>query len=260
MIRKIKHALCARVNRAYGRVKLKARFREGEAGMLFIIGHMRTGSTLLVHILCNNPEIIGYGETHYAYSKQSDIYASALKIYEKMGSKPKGRYALDKVIHQGLIKDDRVIHHPAVQVIFLIRSPAESLSSMLEAEVVPSPEGAVEHYIRQLTWVSRLTSQVEYESTAFLTYDNIVHKTDEVLDGLGEFLDLKKPLRSEYNTMESTDVYGIGDPGPHIHAEEVKKDIDRTLDPRVEPYLTETRSLFNDCLENLRKSCIQVAS
>ena len=70
---------------------------------------------------------------------------------------------------------------------FGIRSPAESLSSMLEAEVVPSPEGAVEHYIRQLTWVSRLTSQVEYESTAFLTYDNIVHKTDEVLDGLGNF-------------------------------------------------------------------------
>jgi LPS sulfotransferase NodH len=32
-----------------------------------ILSHMRSGSTLLAHLLASHPEIIGYGETHIRY-------------------------------------------------------------------------------------------------------------------------------------------------------------------------------------------------
>jgi len=260
MIERIQKAVRARLRRIYGRFRLQSRFRSEASGMVFLIGHMRTGSTLLVHILCDNPGIVGYGETHYSYSEKSDVYASALKIYEETEEPLGDEYTLDKVLHRRLMKNDSVVFHPAVKVIFLVRSPAESLSSMLEADVVSSPDHAVEHYIGQLTWISGLASQIEFENATFTTYEQLIQNTDEVLSGLRRFLDLEAPLRPEYSTMQSTGVYGVGDPGPHIHAGTVKTDIDRDIDPRVEPYLEETRRVFDDCLEDLGLRCAQLTS
>ena len=36
--------------------------------LLFVLGHMRSKSSLLVHLLNSNPEVLGYGETHIGYT------------------------------------------------------------------------------------------------------------------------------------------------------------------------------------------------
>ena len=41
--------------------------------VLFIMGHMRSGSTLLMHLLVNHPQIIGCGERSVAYRSDDDL-------------------------------------------------------------------------------------------------------------------------------------------------------------------------------------------
>jgi len=41
--------------------------------ILLILSHMRSGSSLLTHLLNSNPEIIGYGETHIQYASEQDF-------------------------------------------------------------------------------------------------------------------------------------------------------------------------------------------
>jgi hypothetical protein len=43
------------------------------AEKLLLLGHMRCGSSLLTHILVDNPEIAGYGETHTRYNTSNDF-------------------------------------------------------------------------------------------------------------------------------------------------------------------------------------------
>ena len=49
--------------------------------ILFVLSHMRSGSSLLTHILNTNNEIIGYGETHIKYSSELDFKALLSKVY-----------------------------------------------------------------------------------------------------------------------------------------------------------------------------------
>ena len=38
---------------------------------LFLVGHMRCGSTALANVLCAHPSVSGYGETHVRYDRPS---------------------------------------------------------------------------------------------------------------------------------------------------------------------------------------------
>ncbi len=54
--------------------------------ILFLLSHMRSGSSLLSHILVTNPEIAGFGETHIKYSVEDDFEKLILKINELVGN------------------------------------------------------------------------------------------------------------------------------------------------------------------------------
>ncbi len=45
---------------------------------LFLIGHMRCGSTALSAILCSRPDTSGYGEAHIAYTDRAALGVLAL--------------------------------------------------------------------------------------------------------------------------------------------------------------------------------------
>jgi hypothetical protein len=66
---------------------------------LFVLGHMRSGSTLLCHLLCNSDEIIGFGETHNNYRRRSDLAKLLTSVRASTGKNPfKYRYVLDKIV------------------------------------------------------------------------------------------------------------------------------------------------------------------
>jgi hypothetical protein len=70
---------------------------------LFVLGHMRSGSSLLVHLLNSSPEILGYGETHREYTGRRSLFClhdDVCREFEKHGeiTDPFYRYVMDKIV------------------------------------------------------------------------------------------------------------------------------------------------------------------
>ena len=50
------------------------------AGYLFVVGHMRSYSSLLAHILGSHPRIVGYAEMHQKYRNVLDLLELTRKV------------------------------------------------------------------------------------------------------------------------------------------------------------------------------------
>jgi len=67
---------------------------------VFIMGHMRCGSTLLLHILLTNREMIGCGERNAAYCSHRDL--DKLEIFARAAQRAPFRrfgYVVDQINH-----------------------------------------------------------------------------------------------------------------------------------------------------------------
>jgi hypothetical protein len=213
--------------------------------MLFVLGHMRTGSSLLVHILASHRNIVGYGETHNVYTRPADFGATAANVYRSLRRFPGNEeHLLDKVLHKYQIARTDVLRHPSVRVIFIIRRPDTALSSMIRNEVVVEAEDACQHYVQQIEWVHRLSETLPAERWTFTTYSELTQESHSLLRRIESFLGLSSPLSERYDTNRHTGTRGVGDSSPHIVAGYIKQNIDREIDPRIRPYLDETREEF----------------
>lgn len=243
-----------RAERWIGRKLFAAPLLEGDRRMLFVLGHMRTGSSLLVHILASHREILGYGETHNVYARPKDFGATAANVYRRLRAVP-GReaYLLDKVLHKYQIVHADVLEHPSVRVIFMIRRPDTALSSMIRNEVVSGAEEAYRYYAQHMGWIRRLSLELPSEQWTYTTYTGLTEDSDAVLERIGSFLELSVPLSERYETNQYTGTPGVGDPGPHIEAGHIKCNIDRDMDPRVRPYVDRAWEQFESCLQRLQE-------
>ena len=242
-----------RGERWLGRRFLADPFLTGDLRMLFVLGHMRSGSSLLVHILTSHRDIVGYGETHNIYTKPEDFGATAARVYRYLRSLPGDeQYLLDKALHEYLIARERVLKHPAVRVIFILRRPDTALSSMVRNEVVSEGEEAHQHYVQQTEWMCRLSERLSPERCMYTTYAELTQRTEDLFSRLESFLGLSAPLPEQYETNQYTGTPGIGDSGPHIEAGYIKRDIDREIDSRVQPYLGHAEEAFEKCRDVLR--------
>src|SRR5262245_43075311 len=76
---------------------LRARSFGSESQYLFILGHMRSASSLLCQLLCTSDEIAGFGETHNNYRRRSDLAKLLISVSKQRGkSSLQRRYVLDK--------------------------------------------------------------------------------------------------------------------------------------------------------------------
>ena len=245
---------CRRAERWVGRRLFAAPFLEGDRRMLFVLGHMRTGSSLLLHILASHRNIVGYGETHNVYTRTADFGATAANVYRSLRRLPGNEaYLLDKVLHKYQIARTEVLRHPSVRVIFMIRRPDTALSSMVRNEVVAGAEDACRHYAQQVEWVHRLSEILPVERWTCTTYSEFTQESDSVLRRIESFLELSAPLSERYDTNRHTGTRGVGDSSPHIEAGYIKRNIDRDVDLRVRPYVERARGRFETCLQLLRE-------
>jgi len=222
--------------------------------MVFVLGHMRTGSSLLVHILASHRDIVGYGETHNVYTRPADFGAAAANVYRSLRRLPGNEaYLLDKVLHKYQIARTEVLWHPSVRVIFMIRRPDTALSSMIRNEVVAEAEDAWRHYAQQVEWVHRLSEALPAERWTCTTYSEFVQKSHSVLRRIESFLELSSPLSERYDTNRHTGTRGVGDSSPHIEAGHIKRNIDRDVDLRVRPYVEQAWERFETCLQLLQE-------
>lgn len=196
---------------------------------LFMLGHMRSGSSLLVHLLNSNPEVLGYGETPIRYTGRRsfvELHDHVLDQFEKNGQ-PSGseyRYVMDKILWHKNIQSRRFLKQVPLSVIVIVRTPTEALPSILSLDLdeIQTPEEALSYYVGRLTRMREILSIYD-SSFAFVTYSDLTEQTNKTLRRISEYLALKEQLTPTYETMWSTGESGIGDPSDRIKEGQIKR-------------------------------------
>lgn len=230
--------------------------RSDQRKMLFICGHMRSGSSLLLHILNTNPDIIGFGELHMRYHSVKDFGKASYKIMRSFNAvRLREYYVLDKVLHTRLMPDQRLLNH--AKTVFIVRRPGEALSSMLKLtyqETSDNPEGAYQYYVKRLRWIAEASETLEPDVWTYTTYRELIRQPAAAFLKMEQLLSLKNPLSGDYNTTWATGKKGIGDSGSKIGKGEILKNKKRKIDDRIVPYLNKAEEEYEKCLHSLTEN------
>jgi hypothetical protein len=203
--------------------------RPRENSYLFIVGHMRSFSSLLSHILGSHPEISGYVETHQSYYGRTDLNALRRRVRETTGARDDCRYVLDKILHNQFYIAPSILTRPDVKTLFLVRRPEETINSILnmmhslQGKALRTAEQAMQYYVARLRQLQSYSLQLE-AAALFVEAERLIDDTDAVLDGLSRWLELEQPLTAEYKTFQWTGVKGYSDPSPNIKVGTVVSD------------------------------------
>jgi hypothetical protein len=182
---------------------------------VFILGHVRSGSTLLSHILASHPEFVGAGEMHISYQTPADLQKLVFKTCELL-HRPflRETYIVDQINHE-YVSDDVLRSDQICKCIILIREPETALASMMNLRVWQEKQ-ALDLYVNRLEALTRYGMLLR-ERALLVEYDDLIDHTDDTLTALTSFLDLELPLTSNYSTHRMTGkVPGFGDPSNNI--------------------------------------------
>lgn len=188
---------------------------------LLLLGHMRSGSTLLLHLLMTNPEISARGERGAVYGSRAEFarLTLATRIARRFLFR-RLRYVADQVNHNHLTPDSSLLQDPRVKLVFILRRPEFALASILELyrahyEQPWSVSRAVEYYVERLAVLAKLGESLPNPTyAALITYEALTESPEETLEALRSFLGLRQGFSQNYNTHSFTGL--SGDPGPNI--------------------------------------------
>ena len=233
------------------------RFRQKPFRILFILSHMRSGSSLFTHLLNSNPEIIGYGETHINYSSELDFKTLMFKVYWNIKNyQMNHKYLLDKVLHNHKFLTDDFLVSEQVYSIFLIRKPQRTLASILEIKPHWSEEKALTYYQERLGLLESYAKLINNKKQSFfITHEQLIDQTDLVFNGLKNFLETQESFSEQYETLRTTGRKGIGDSSENIKAGYIIRN--RTqIDTKFSGELVEKAThSFQKCLTTLSTHC-----
>ncbi|WP_405420062.1 hypothetical protein [Marinobacter flavimaris] len=209
-------------------VLLKPSIITGRSEYLFIISHMRSRSTVLSHVLGSNPGVCGYSELHRSYRNKTDFLKMRVNLYHDLKCDFSNKYILDKILHNRLEISPEMLEAMKPRVIFLLREPESTIKSIIrmrdrvgqknkqsDAGWHDKARSAAEYYCSRLVELSRYADALN-GNYFFLESDDLVDKTDQILNELTDWLKLKQPLANNYEMFENTGKPDYGDPSEAI--------------------------------------------
>jgi len=220
---------------------------------LFLLGTMRSGSSLLTAILCSHPEILGFGETHVVYDgpeKMQELVARVRRAHE--GQQPK-RYVLDKLLHDGLIRDPGALDGIDLTCVFLLREPRRTIESLVH-QLDSTLDDAFNYYRERLLNLERYARA--FPRSAFLTYEGLIADPAGTLERLARFLGLGSPLSAEYRLQPLHDRKGVGDRSGRLQAGRILSEA-REISVRLpEDRVAEAEAAYLRCRPVLEQACV----
>jgi hypothetical protein len=242
--------------------RLATRARPFARRHLFLLGHMRSYSSVLSHILGSHPQIDGYCETHTKYRTRLDLLRLHHRVRKLTGEPLDGDYVLDKVLHDYPLARS-ILDSSRTRGILLVRRPRETLRSIIEMGLHYSPIAwhrdfgrVARYYETRLAGLLRLTEALRGR-VVFLQAETLLSSTPEVLDQLGTFLELQSPLQPEYRRFAHTGENGFGDPSEAISAGRItttQRERQTTVSlPR--PLVTRLQNAYDFWCAAIRRSC-----
>ena len=230
--------------------------------VIFIFSHMRSGSTLLCHILNTNPGICGYGESRIRYRSENELLTLASRLGDFFGNDANmSRYIFDKLLHDEMLVDEGLLHSQKIRCIFLLRSPEEAIQSTIRLYAGLSwpmtPFQANEYFTDRLATMIKYATIVNEKNRCFLlTYHQLLYKTGNVFRALEDWLGLDAPLREDYVQHKATGVIGVGDPSSTIKMGRIVRPLKLEVSHGRASSLSETKSVYTHTLKQLRTLCL----
>ncbi|MEQ9667086.1 sulfotransferase family protein [Coleofasciculus sp. G2-EDA-02] len=234
--------------------------------ILFILSHMRSGSSLLTHLLNSNSEIIGYGETHIQYDSEQDLKNLFLKVYlhsrefNKLEDLNKLQmnhtYVLDKVLHDNKFLTEDFLKSQQIYALFLLREPQRSLASIMDLKPHWDEETAYHYYIKRLSSLVSYAQLINSKKRSmFLTYEQLLNHTDSVFMALKQVLETRENFSEQYEVLRTTGMPNVGDHKGNIKAGRIIRN-QRKLENIISSELIDKARLhFDKCSETLSEYC-----
>lgn len=236
--------------------------------IILMFGHMRSGSTLLTKILCSNPEILGYGETHVYYESTKDIEFASGKILfvlrewikNNKGMTDNTNYFFDKVLHNSLMpkEDSPLFLNDNIKIIFLIRESEGTLSSILNMPQLKLSDerSACDHYTKRLDRLAQFGEFLQGKKPYFcMTYQQVLYDTSNLFGRLEEFLGLTHPLTEDYEVILNRS--GAGDSSAKLLSGRINREKNNKSDIIIsKQILEEAKASFNKTLATLSSASV----
>ncbi len=209
--------------------KLKRRHYKKPA-FLFVMGHMRSRSSLLNHILISNPEIVGLGESNAMYT--GTIKLLYMKIKTLLKQKVfffKSFIYTDQINHNSKTPNAKILLKKSLKIIILVRSPDATIRSLLKlTKDFYKPwdvKKATDYYKNRIQYLIELKESLPPNRYMILNSEDLVENTESTLSEISRFLQLSTPLRSKYELFDFTGIHG--DPDKNIKKGTVIKNMEK---------------------------------
>lgn len=182
---------------------------------ILLLSHMRANTSLLGHILGDNPRIEGYYELHIGYHSWRSLWRQKLIYFEQHKPKPGADRLFDKVLHNDHWVNISLFGQG--KIIFALREPERSIRSIvnLYREIKPDEtyatvEGAIDYYLGRLEQLQQLSDRSPVPF-CYLDADALRTNTHQALAVLSSYLDLDIPLSPDYGSKPLTGTRRAGD-------------------------------------------------
>lgn len=220
---------------------------------IWILSHMRSGSSLLVHLLNTHPDILGYGETGIRYQNQEQLnwligkvgwYYNRFLISEK--------YILDKILHNKFLKEQELLENKDIVFIFLLREPQATLISLANMFPHRKEHKLLKYYQNRLEKLTEYAQVISDQNRGLLiTYDQLINQTDSIFNTFHDFLHINDLFSEEYKLLRWTGKRKIGDTSENIKSGNIlrnKKQSNQNISPQL---IATGNKAFLDCYNTL---------
>ena len=222
---------------------------------LFLLATMRSGSSLLSSILCSHPEILGYGETHVVYDEAEKLRELMARVHRAHGEQIPARYVLDKLLHDGLIRDPEALKGIDLTCVFLLREPRRTIESIVH-QLDSTLDDAFDYYRGRLLNLERYARA--FPGSAFLTYEGLIADPEGTLTRLTAFLGLSSPLSPEYRLQPLHDQKGVGDRSGRLAAGRILSEAREIRVSLPEERVAEAEAGYLRCRSVLEQACVRL--
>lgn len=232
----------------HGAVRVNLLLRPRDYQYVFVLAHMRSGSTLLSHILVSHPDFDGAGETHTFYKAPEDLGRLVPRTCELLRKlQVTSKYVVDKITMDQYLSDEVLALLPIHKSIILFRKPEAALKSIIEFFKWPQ-EMALDHYVTRLATLA-LYGRVLRDRAICVEYDALVDQPQETLAALTRFFDVDQPFRQAYTKTKVTGK--MGDPSRNILTGKIVRTPEHNLQIKTDVMTEAIRAVQNCRLDLL---------
>ncbi len=229
-------------------------FRSRMPQFLLVLGHMRSGSSLLLHLLVNHPDIDGQGEQNTPYRSTRDLLRWRLRQHRHRWPRPQWpRYLVDQVNHNHLTPNPNLFGRKDLKTLLLLREPRFTVASLLRLSDRFyggrwTEEAAIAHYLDRYRKLAELAGALAPECALSMTYSDLTGQTEACLTAIQRFLNLESPFNPHYQRQPFTGKRG--DPTEKIYTGSVvaNPSASSNMPPKAPEVL---EAAYAECLDRL---------